>query len=257
MKAVILAGGLGTRMREETEFRPKPMVEIGGKPILWHIMKIFADQGVTEFVILAGYKGEMIKRYFHDYSILNRDFTVHIGDHPEVEYYGSHEEDGWKVTVVETGQLSLTGERILRARSHIGDQPFFLTYGDGLANVDLAKLLEIHTKTEAALTISTSRPQSRFGIVSMSDDGRVVGFAEKPQGQEFVNIGYMVANESIFSYLEPGGSLEGEPLASLVKDKLLSAHHHRGFWQPMDTQRELKLLADLWEKGAAPWTQII
>jgi glucose-1-phosphate cytidylyltransferase len=242
-------------MREETEFRPKPMVEVGGKPILWHLMKIFAAQGVTEFIILAGYKGEMIKRYFHDYSYLNRDFTIHIGEPPHVEYHGSHEEDGWKVTVLDTGELSLTGERILRAKKHIGDEPFFLTYGDGLANVNLGELLKTHSNTGATLTISTSRPQSRFGVVAVSNDGLVEHFSEKPQGQELVNIGYMVANAAIFDHLSMGSALEDGAIPSLAKKALLSAHRHEGFWQPMDTVREFKILVELWETGAAPWTR--
>jgi len=256
MKAVILAGGLGTRMREETEFRPKPMVDVGGKPVLWHIMKIFAQQGVTDFVILTGYKGEMIKRYFYEYAMLNLDFKVKIGDRSTLEYYGSHEEDGWTVTVVDTGQLSLTGERILRAREHIGNVPFFITYGDGIANVNLTQLLAVHSETQAALTISTAKPRSRFGVVAMSEDNLVDRFLEKPEGSEIVNIGYMVASSSIFDYLEPGGSLEEAPLAKLARKGLLAAHHHKGYWQAMDTMRELETLNKDWNNGSAPWITV-
>jgi glucose-1-phosphate cytidylyltransferase len=256
MKAVILAGGLGTRMREETEYRPKPMVEVGGKPVLWHIMKIFASQGVTDFVILTGYKGEMIKRFFFDYSMLNLDFTVNIGDRSSVEFFGSHEEDGWKVTVLDTGEMSLTGERLLRARNHLGDEPFYLTYGDGIANVNLAELLRTHRETGATLTISTSKPRSRFGVVSVGNEGLVERFLEKPEGQEIVNIGYMVANNSLFEYLEVGGSLEDKPLAKLAQANLLAAHNHDGFWQPMDTIRELEILNRHWNSALVPWQNI-
>ena len=256
MKAVILAGGLGTRMREETEFRPKPMVEVGGKPILWHLMKIYADQGVTDFVVLTGYKGEMIKRFFFDYSMMNLDFTLNIGDRTSVEFFGDNAEAGWKVTVIDTGELSLTGERILRAQERIGKDPFFLTYGDGLANVDLRRLSEVHAKSGAALTISTSKPRSRFGVVSMAQGTMVDRFLEKPEGEEHVNIGFMLASPEIFPYLVPGAALEQEPFAALARDKKLAAHYHGGFWQPMDTVRELEILTRHWKSGRVPWVTV-
>jgi len=179
-------------------------------------MKIFASQGVTDFVIPTGYKGEMIKRFFFDYSMLNPDFTVNVGDRSSVEFFRSHEEDGWKVTVLDTGETSLTGERLLRARNHLGDEPFYLTYGDGIANVNLAELLRTHRATGATLTISISKPLSRFGVVSVGEGGLVDRFLEKPEGQEIVNIGYMVANNSLFEYLEVGGSREDRPLVNLA-----------------------------------------
>jgi len=254
MKAVILAGGLGTRMREETEFRPKPMVELGGKPVLWHIMKIYADQGVTDFVVLAGYKAEMIKRYFLDYSMLNRDFTVNTVDRSSVQYFGPDEEEGWTVTVLDTGHHSLTGERLLRAKDKIGKEPFFLTYGDGIANVNLSKLLEVHSVSGATLTVTTAKPRSRFGVVAMAEEGFLVeGFLEKPEGKELVNIGYMVANNDFFDYLQPEASLEDYPLTQMAADRVLAAHHHNGFWQPMDTIRELEILNKFWDSGNVPW----
>jgi len=253
MKAVILAGGLGTRMREETEFRPKPMVEIGGRPILWHIMKIFSEQGVKDFVILTGYKGEMIKRFFFDYEMLTRDFTLHLNDKSSVEFHGTQPGEDWRVTVLDTGSSSLTGDRLLRARSHLNDEPFFVTYGDGLANVNLSDLLDVHNATKATLTISTAQPRSRFGVVAPDKDGRVSEFLEKPVGKEIVNIGYMVANNSLFHYLQDGGALENRPLSKLAQDGQLSAHRHDGFWQPMDTVRELEILTKLWESGNVPW----
>jgi len=256
LKVVILAGGLGTRMREETEFRPKPMVEVGGKPVLWHIMKIFATQGATDFVILTGYKGEMIKRFFYDYSMLNLDFKVTLGDAASIEYYGAPEEDGWTVTVVDTGQLSLTGQRILGAQKYLNGEPFFLTYGDGVANVNLAELKKSHASSGATLTVTTARPQSRFGVIAMKNESLVDHFVEKPAGKELINIGYMMASPQIFDFLEPDGSLEDGPLARMAQEGVLGAHFHQGFWQPMDTIREAQSLNKLWDAGDPPWLRV-
>jgi len=256
LKVVILAGGLGTRMREETEFRPKPMVEVGGKPVLWHIMKIFAAQGVTDFVILVGYKGEMIKRFFYDYSMLNLDFKVTLGDSSSIEYYGTAEEEGWTVTVLDTGELSLTGQRLLGAQKYLNGEPFYITYGDGIANVNLAELKKAHLNSGATLTVTTARPQSRFGVVAMGEGGLVDHFVEKPAGKELINIGYMMATPQIFDFLEPNGSLEEGPLAKIAEKGLLGAHFHEGFWQPMDTIREAQSLNELWSTGHPPWLQV-
>jgi glucose-1-phosphate cytidylyltransferase len=253
MKAVIFAGGLGTRMREETEFRPKPMATVGGKPVLRHIMGIFAAQGVTDFVILTGYKGEHIKRYFFDYEMLNRDFSVQLGGHSPVEYLGPALEDNWKVSVIDTGLDSMTGERLLRAKHEIGEEPFFLTYGDGLANVNLKQLSALHAETGAHLTISTSKPRSRFGVLEISDAGVVDKFLEKPEGTESVNIGYMIANRHLFDYILPGESLETGPMQRLAAGGHLSAYYHKGYWQAMDTLRELEILGSDWNNGAPPW----
>jgi glucose-1-phosphate cytidylyltransferase len=253
MKAVLLAGGLGTRMREETEFRPKPMVEVGGKPVLWHIMKILSAQGINEFVVLTGYKGEVIRRYFHEYEALNLDFTVQLGRPSSISYHGSHSESGLKVTVLDTGPNTLTGERILMAREHLQEESFLITYGDGLADINLSKLLAHHSSSGAALTISTAKPLSRFGVVETDSSGLVSKFVEKAAGSDQVNIGYMIAETEIFEFLSAGQSLEEEPMRALVAAGRLGGFLHEGFWQPMDTQRELIALNELWDTGTAPW----
>lgn len=253
MKAVILAGGLGTRMREETEFRPKPMVEIGGRPILWHIMKILGQQGITDFIICTGYKGEFIRRYFHDYGAMGQDFTVTLGDPERVEFHGNHEEFGWKVTVADTGATTLTGGRVRAIEKYLDGEDFLITYGDGLANIDLEALLARHRALGSELTITTTRPQSRFGVVEIGENGMVSKFLEKPPGSEIINIGYMVAKKGIFNYLSNDGALEDEPLKSLARDGKLGAYRHTGFWQPMDTIRESELLNEMWATSSAPW----
>ena len=240
-------------MREETEFRPKPMVEVGGRPVLWHIMKVLADQGISDFVVLTGYKSEVIRRYFHDYEALNLDFTVELGKPSRISYHGNHGEEGWKVTVVDTGALSLTGERLLRARKHIGEERFLLTYGDGLADINLSNLIDKHLESDASLTISVARPRSRFGVVETEQSGMVSRFLEKPEGRELVNIGYMIAEPSLFEALKPGQALEEEPLRELAEARKLGSYLHSGFWQPMDTQRELEQLTAMWDQGNAPW----
>lgn len=253
MKAVLLAGGLGTRMREETEFRPKPMVEVGGRPVLWHIMKILASQGITDFVILTGYKGEVIRKFFHDYEALNLDFTLRLGKNSFIEYHGSHSEDGWNITVVDTGPNTLTGERILRARNHIQDERFLLTYGDGIADINTQNLISKHASSNSFVTVSMSRPRSRFGVVETDQSGLITNFTEKPKGSELVNIGYMIAEPEVFNYLRPGEAFEDGPLKRLAEERKLSGYLHEGFWQPMDTQRDLEHLKALWDGGAAPW----
>lgn len=253
MKAVLLAGGLGTRMREETEFRPKPMVEIGGKPVLWHIIKILAAQGINEFVVLTGYKGDVIRRYFHDYEALNLDFTVQLGKPSSISYHGSHCESGLKITVLDTGPGTLTGERILLAREHLVGERFLITYGDGLADIDLDKLLTQHVSSGATLTISTAKPKSRFGVVETDSSGLVSKFVEKAAGADQVNIGFMIAESEIFDFLSAGEALEEGPMRTLVAAGKLGGYLHEGFWQPMDTQRELVALNELWDEGDAPW----
>lgn len=240
-------------MRQETEFRPKPMVEVGGRPVLWHIMKLLSYQGVREFIILTGYKGEVIRRYFHDYESLNLDFTIHLGKPSKTKYHGKHDEDGWSVTVVDTGLHTLTGERILKAREFIGDSRFLLTYGDGLADINLALLTATHEASNASLTLSVARPRSRFGVVETDKSGLVKRFLEKPGGNELVNMGYMIAEPMIFQALGPGQALEEEPLRKLAESGQLGSYIHNGFWQPMDTQRELEQLNEMWNSGNAPW----
>lgn len=253
MKAVILAGGLGTRMREETEFKPKPMVEVGGKPVLWHIMKILGHQGITEFIICTGYKGEMIKRYFFDYGAMSQDFSVTLGRPDEVQFHGDHAEFGWRVTVADTGPNTLTGGRIRAIEKYLDGEDFLITYGDGIANIDLKALLARHAELGSTLTLTTTQPQSRFGVVEIDSTGLVSKFLEKPQGDETINIGYMVAKHGVFDYLLEDGALEEKPLRELASAGVLGAYRHSGFWQPMDTVRESELLNSIWNSGNVPW----
>jgi glucose-1-phosphate cytidylyltransferase len=253
MKAVILAGGLGTRMREETEFKPKPMVEIGGKPILWHIMKILGHQGINEFVICAGYRGEVIRRYFYDYGAMSQDFTVTLGSKDEVEFHGDHLEFGWKVTVADTGAQTLTGGRIQAIEKYLDGEDFLVTYGDGIANVDLKALIARHHQLGSTLTLTTTQPQSRFGVVEVDSSGMVSRFLEKPQGNDIVNIGYMIAKNELFDFLKGDEALEDRPLRELASAGRLGTYRHSGFWQPMDTVKEADHLNTLWNNGGALW----
>ena len=253
MKAVILAGGLGTRMREETEFKPKPMVEIGGKPIIWHIMKILSHQGIKDFIVCAGYRGDVIRDYFLNYQARASDFTVNLRDSTDPVIHESDPED-WNITVAETGALTPTGGRVLAIKKYLSPgEPFLVTYGDGIANVDLSKVISIHSAQKSSLTISTSRPRSRFGVVEVDPNGTVTSFSEKPIGSELVNIGYMIADYSLFQYLTSESVLETSPLEALVAERKLSAVEHTGFWQPMDTPREAAELNELWASGSPPW----
>jgi glucose-1-phosphate cytidylyltransferase len=253
MKAVLLAGGLGTRMREETEFRPKPMVEVGGRPVLWHIMKILAQQGITEFIICAGYKSEFIKNYFYNYGPANMDFTVTLGDRDGIVFHGSHDEFNWTVTVADTGAKTMTGGRIKKIQKYVGDEAFFCTYGDGIADVDIKGLLEFHKNHGKTASMTTTQPTSRFGVVDMGHDGVVDKFREKPRVEDWINIGYFVFEPEIFDILGDNSVLEEEPLHDLAKEGQIAAFKHSGFWQPMDTFRESQLLNDLWSTGNAPW----
>jgi glucose-1-phosphate cytidylyltransferase len=253
MKAVLLAGGLGTRMREETEFRPKPMVEIGGKPVLWHIMKVLSAQGIKEFIICAGYKGEQIKNYFFNYKLESMDFTVNLGDHSKTVFHGSHSESDWKVTVVDTGPRTNTGGRLVAVQKYLDHEPFLVTYGDGIADVSLASLLEFHKNQKTIATMTTARPTSRFGVVEISPEQTVTKFREKPILEDWVNIGYFIFESQIFDYLDENSVLEEQPLAALSEDSNLSAFRHHGFWQPMDTYREAVALNEIWGEGEAPW----
>lgn len=253
MKAVLLAGGFGTRMKEETEFRPKPMVEIGGKPVLWHIMKLLSAQGIKDFVICAGYKSEYIKTYFANYGTANLDFTVRLGHPDSIVYHGSHDEFEWTVTVVDTGLDTMTGGRIKRVQEYVGNERFLCTYGDGIANVDLTALVSHHESHGKKATLTTTQLHSRFGVVDVDDEGNVSQFREKPMVNDLVNIGYFIFEPEVFDYLEPNSVLEQEPLRNLATDGEISAFKHSGFWQPMDTQREYQQLNEIWNSGDAPW----
>jgi glucose-1-phosphate cytidylyltransferase len=252
VKVVLLAGGLGTRLAEETEVRPKPMVEIGGRPILWHIMKHFAHYGLTEFAVALGYKGEIIKRYFLDFLSMSRDVTVDLGRAKVIHQDGEIEK--WVVHLADTGAASNTGGRIRRLRSRLGDEPFFLTYGDGLGDVDLDALLRFHRAHGKIATITAVRPPARYG--GLFFDGDLVSqFTEKPQaGEGWINGGFMVFEPEVFDYLAGDDtSLESDVLERLAAERQLVAYRHPGFWQCMDTLRDRRFLESLWQDGKAPW----
>jgi len=253
MKAIILAGGLGTRLREETEFRPKPMVEVGGRPILWHIMKHLGSHGVTDFIVAAGYRADVIKQYFLDYDARNNDFTIQLGQRGSLRFYGDHEESDWTVTVADTGPETLTAGRVLRAARYLDGAPFMVTYGDGVADVDVTSLIDFHMSSGTLATVTTVQPTSRYGVLDMSNDGRVVSFREKPQLDGWINIGYFLFEHKALEFLEDSLPLETVPLARLADQGQLSAFRHTGFWQPMDTYRESQILNELWATGGAPW----
>lgn len=253
MKAVILAGGLGTRIAEESHLRPKPMIEIGGRPILWHIMKIYHHHNVNEFILCLGYKGYIIKEYFSNYFLHNSDITVG-GNGREIVFHNSVAED-WTVTMVDTGQDTLTGGRLKRVSGYLTpNEPFFLTYGDGVADIDITKLAAFHTRHGRKATLTAVTPPGRYGAISL--EGEVVQrFVEKPPGdQALINGGFFVLDPSVLDLIEGDStSWEAEPLERLAAAGELTAFRHDGFWQPMDTLRDKNRLEELWAKGAAPW----
>lgn len=254
MKVVILAGGKGTRISEESRLRPKPMVEIGGRPILWHIMRQYASYGFFEFIVCCGYKGHMIKEYFVNYYQNNSQIEISLKNQRAQVLAGSSEP--WKVTLVDTGLETLTAGRILRAREYIGEEPFLLTYGDGVSDVDLHALIQFHKEQKKMVTISTTQPEGRFGALQLNDDGTgVTGFKEKARSdQAWVNIGFLVMEPSIYEYLGDGGMmLEAEPFERLARDGQMAAYKHGGFWSPMDTVHDREYLEKLWNSGKAPW----
>ena len=251
MKAVILAGGLGTRISEETGSKPKPMIEIGGKPILWHIMKIYSSYGINDFVICCGFKGYLIKEFFSNYFIHTSDITIDLKNN-SVEIHNRKAEP-WKVTLVDTGELTMTGGRIKRIKDYI-DGTFCLTYGDGLADIDINMLIEFHQKSEALCTLTAVQPSGRFGSLELSGD-RVSNFIEKPQGDGgWINGGFFVCSNKVFNYIDNDETpWERGPLERISSQGALSAYKHLGFWHPMDTLRDKILLEELWSKGTAPW----
>lgn len=254
MKAVILAGGYGTRISEETSLKPKPMIEIGGKPILWHIMKIYSFYGVDEFIICCGYKGDVIKEYFSNYLLYSSDLTLDFSDNKTTYHSNNHE--NWKVTLIDTGLDTMTGGRLNRVKKYVQDEEhFFFTYGDGLSNVDILKTLEYHKNHGKIATLVAVNPVGRFGALELN--GNLISkFEEKPRGEEaYVNGGFFVLSKKVFDYIPDQDSCiwENEPLANLAKDGELSAYRHKEFWQPMDTLKEKKLLENLWNSQTAPW----
>lgn len=254
MKAVILAGGFGTRISEESGVRPKPMVEIGGKPILWHVMKIYSKYGINDFVILCGYKSNIIKEYFSNYSLYKSDLTFDFRNNSfEVHKNGVEK---WKVTLVETGENTMTGGRIKKAVPYIGDETFFLTYGDGVSDVDIQDLLTSHKSSNALVTMTTVQPPGRFGAFTLKgNSARVKSFKEKPEGDgAWINGGYFVVEPEALSYIEGDATVwEQEPLQKIAEAGKLSAYKHTGFWQCMDTLRDKNVLEQIWSSGKAPW----
>ncbi len=254
MKAVILAGGYGTRISEESAVHPKPMVEIGGKPILWHIMKTYSTYGIHDFIICCGYKGHMIKEYFANYFIMQSDVTFDI-ENNKINVH-SHTAEPWKVTLVDTGEKTMTGGRVKRVQEHIGDETFCLTYGDGVSDIDINDLVEFHRRQKTVATLTAVQPPGRFGAFELlHDQTKIASFREKPEGDgAWINGGFFVLEPGIFNYIAGDNTiLEREPLQSLARDGMLSAYRHSGFWQPMDTLRDKMYLEELWESGKSPW----
>ena len=256
MKVVILCGGLGTRLREETEYRPKPMVPVGDQPILWHIMKIYAAHGHKEFILCLGYKGEVIKEYFRNYHWNTSDVTIRLGPHPEIQYHNNHDEEDWTVTLLDTGATTQTGGRLKRALPYIKDDTFLLTYGDGLANSDINASIAYHHEHKPVVTVTAVQPAGRFGDLTL-DGPRITAFQEKPEQQAaFINGGYFVVDKRIGDYIEGDKTvLENDPMIRLSQEGKICAFQHSGFWQCMDTYREQQLLTGMWQSGNAPWKQ--
>lgn len=255
MKIVILAGGFGTRISEESQFKPKPMVELGGMPILWHIMKLYSHHGFNDFIICAGYMQHVIKEYFADYFLHTSDITYNfIGGKNEITVHRSRSEP-WKVTVVDTGLNTMTGGRVKRVRDYIGDEPFMLTYGDGVSDVDITKLVAFHKSHGKLITMSAYNAGQRFGVLDISAEGQIREFREKTQGDgNMINIGFMVCQPEFIDYIDDDSTvLEKTPLESAAREGQLMAYKHDGFWQCMDTVREKEQLEKLWAAGQAPW----
>lgn len=252
MKAVILAGGLGTRFSEETNIKPKPMIEIGGKPILWHIMKIYSHYGINDFIICLGYKGYLIKEYFSNYSLHNSDVTFHLSDNSV--HVHSKRAEPWSITLVDTGDETMTGGRLLRVQDYIKDENFCFTYGDGVTNSNISASIDFHKKHGKLATMTTCFPPGRFGAITL-DGNQVRSFHEKPKGDGLmVNAGFFVLSNDIFQYIKDDSTIwEQEPLVNLSSDNQLMAYKHSGFWRPMDTAFDKKSLEELWFKGNAPW----
>ncbi len=254
MKVLILAGGYGTRLSEETDLKPKPMVEIGGKPILWHIMKTYSYYGFNDFIVLTGYKSHVIKDYFINYYNRYSDITVDMANN-SVEVHKTHNEP-WKVTMLYTGQHTQTGGRIKKAQPYVGNEQFLLTYGDGVADVNINEVINAHNESGKIVTVTAVQPSGRFGALDINDDNTVNSFREKLKGDgSWINGGYFVCNPEVFDYIDDSEDriFEQEPLENLAKDGQLNAYKHKGFWQPMDTIRDKKLLTDLWQNDKAPW----
>lgn len=254
MKVVILAGGFGTRISEESHLKPKPMIEIGERPILWHIMKLYSHYGFNDFIVCLGYKGYYIKEYFAHYFLHESDVTFDFRNKSERVVH-QHSAEPWTVTLVNTGLETMTGGRVKRIQPYIGNEPFMLTYGDGVANVNIEELVAYHKAHGKIATVTSTQPSGRFGALALSETNEVLGFQEKPKGDgAWINGGFFVLESSVFDYIEGDATvLEKEPLESLARDNELVAYKHAGFWQPMDTLRDKNQLEELWKAGQAPW----
>jgi glucose-1-phosphate cytidylyltransferase len=254
MKVVLLAGGFGTRLSEETGIRPKPMVEIGEKPILWHIMKIYSSYGFNEFVVLLGYKGYYIKEYFSNYFLHQSDVTIDMQT-GKMEVLNNSSEP-WKITLLDTGFDTMTGGRVKKAQNFIGDEPFMLTYGDGVSDIDIAKLIKFHRSHGKAMTMTSVQPDGRFGALNIDENNQVQEFKEKPKGDGgWINAGFFVCEPKVFDYITEGDNtvFEQEPLMNLARDGEIFTFKHYGFWKPMDTLKDKNDLNKLWDSGKAPW----
>ncbi len=254
MKAVILAGGYGTRLSEETGIKPKPMVEIGDRPILWHIMKIYSVYGINDFIICLGYKGHLIKEYFASYALHRSDVTFDLrNNNMQVHQNGT---EPWKITLVDTGEKSMTGGRIKRVRQYIGDELFSMTYGDGVSDIDIGALIKFHKQNNKLATLTAVKPPGRFGAFKLeSNENLIASFKEKPQGDgAWINGGFFILDAKVMDYIEGDTTVwENEPMEGLARDGQLAAYRHNGFWQPMDTLRDKMYLEDLWRSGNPPW----
>lgn len=254
MKTVILAGGMGTRISEESYLKPKPMIEIGGKPILWHIMKIYSHYGINDFIICCGYRDYMLKEYFVNYYKYHSNILFELGEEKQIKFQEKIEP--WRVTLVNTGLNTLTAGRLLKIKDYVENETFCLTYGDGVSDINISKLLNYHEKNNEIVTITATRPDGRFGAIKLDEcTGKVEGFKEKARkDQSWINAGFMVMDPSVFSYLGTGQDmLEAKPFETLVSQGEMNAYLHDGFWSPMDTMRDKEYLEDLWKNGEAPW----
>jgi len=252
MKVVILCGGLGTRLREETEYKPKPMVEIGGRPILWHIMKIYSTYCFNDFILCLGYKQHIIREYFLNYEYMNNDFTINLGSREKIVYHSTHNEN-WNVTLVDTGLETKKGTRVKKIEPYIKEDRFMLTYGDGVGNINIRELINYHLKQGKIATFTGVHPISRFATVETDESGEITAWSEKKTLEGYINAGFFVLERKIFDYLDDDCELEERPMERLAKEKQIAMYKYDGFWHCMDTYRDYMFLQSLWERGEAPW----
>lgn len=250
---VILCGGMGSRLKEETEFKPKPLVEIGGKPILWHVMKIYSHYDYKSFILCLGYKGNMIKEYFLNFRAMNSDFEIALGENKQLLFYNGQPEDDWRITLADTGLTTMTGGRIKKIEKYIQEDTFLATYGDGVSDIDIDDLVRFHHEKGKIATLTGVCPISRFGGLEVDDDSIAKSFIEKPRLDERINGGFFVFNREIFKYLDDNSILEQEPLSALAEEGQLAVYQHPGFWKCMDTYRDFLELNAIWSGGNAPW----